>query len=50
MASLESNTLKFIQERLENDLKNGTWNNKYGRILEEDYFDGGYRFLVWQKP
>ncbi|MCT8335842.1 class I SAM-dependent methyltransferase [Leptospira sp. 85282-16] len=49
LASLETNTLNLIQERLENDLKNGTWNNKYGQILEENHFDGGYRFLVWQK-
>ncbi len=49
LASLETNTLNLIQERLENDLKNGTWNNKYGNILEENDFDGGYRFLVWHK-
>ncbi|ABZ94621.1 Methylase involved in ubiquinone/menaquinone biosynthesis [Leptospira biflexa serovar Patoc strain 'Patoc 1 (Ames)'] len=50
LVSLETNTLNQIQKKLENDLKNGTWNSKFGRILEENYFDGGYRFLVWQKP
>ncbi|PJZ43901.1 class I SAM-dependent methyltransferase [Leptospira brenneri] len=49
LASLETSTLNQILERLENDLKNGIWLKKYGNILEEDFFDGGYRFLVWQK-
>lgn len=49
LASLETGILNQILERLEKDLKNGIWQKKYGSILEEDFFDGGYRFLVWQK-
>jgi ubiquinone/menaquinone biosynthesis C-methylase UbiE len=33
-------------KRLEEDLKSGAWHEKYGDILSQTEFDGGYRFLV----
>jgi ubiquinone/menaquinone biosynthesis C-methylase UbiE len=36
-------------EKLQNDLTTGTWNHKYKEILNQDYFDAGYRFIRFKK-
>jgi ubiquinone/menaquinone biosynthesis C-methylase UbiE len=49
LASLDSSVLNPILKRLEKDLKNGVWKEKYGSIQQKNFFDGGYRFLAWKK-
>jgi ubiquinone/menaquinone biosynthesis C-methylase UbiE len=39
-----------LVERLEHDLKDGTWQQKYGDVLAQTVCEAGYRFLVSRKP
>ncbi|RXZ83890.1 SAM-dependent methyltransferase [Paenibacillaceae bacterium] len=49
LAKASDDVLQPILQRLENDLKNGVWEQKYGHILDNDDYEGGYRILIVQK-
>jgi SAM-dependent methyltransferase len=36
-------------QRLESEVKDGTWKHKYGHLLKLDEFDLGYSLVVWRK-
>ena len=36
-------------KRLESEVRDGTWNRKYGNLLGLNEFDLGYLLLVWRK-
>ena len=44
-ALADTDVVKKGIERLRDDLKTGKWDEKYGHIRQQDYFDAGYRFL-----
>jgi ubiquinone/menaquinone biosynthesis C-methylase UbiE len=45
-AGVSEEILNPILERLEKDLKSGLWEKRYGKILDLDKYDGGYRVLI----
>ncbi|MFB5663140.1 class I SAM-dependent methyltransferase [Alteribacillus sp. HJP-4] len=49
LANAPTELLSPILEKLEFDLKIGQWEKKYGHYLEQDFYEGGYRFLVSSK-
>ena len=44
-ALADASTVKHGVKRLQNDLESGEWDNRYGQIRHQCYFDAGYRFL-----
>lgn len=44
-ALADAEAVKQGVKRLQNDLENGEWENRYGQIRHQCYFDAGYRFL-----
>ncbi|WP_088102852.1 class I SAM-dependent methyltransferase [Halalkalibacter urbisdiaboli] len=49
LANAPTELLIPILEKLEYDLGNGQWKKKYGHFLEQDFYEGGYRFLFIEK-
>jgi len=49
LAKASSDILLPILQRLENDLNNGLWEEKYGHLLDEFDYEGGYRILIVHK-
>src|SRR3989344_662340 len=41
---------KAFQEKLKKDIFSGEWEKRYGKILEQKTFDGGYYFITIKKP
>jgi ubiquinone/menaquinone biosynthesis C-methylase UbiE len=44
-ALTDAEAVEYGVKRLQNDLKSGEWDNKYGQIRYQCYLDAGYRFL-----
>ncbi|MWC30211.1 methyltransferase domain-containing protein [Paenibacillus sp. MMS18-CY102] len=49
LAKVPEEVLQPILQRLENDLNNGEWERKYGHLLNENDYEGGYRLLMLSK-
>ena len=45
-SKMSEKNLKAGISRLATELDNGVWQQKYGNLLQQDYFDAGYRILV----
>ena len=46
LANAPADVVDRCVNRLQGDLKTGIWQKKYGKMLDQAEFDGGYRFLV----
>lgn len=46
---LKEKEIRLGINMLDRDLFNGEWEKNYGDIRSEDYFDSGYRFLLFEK-
>lgn len=49
LAKLSKEELANCMEKLRLDLESGKWEEKYSKLLQANYFDCGYRFLVANK-
>lgn len=50
LAKASPEKLSAFQNKLKKDIFSGEWEKKYGKILDESTFDGGYFFAVATKP
>jgi len=44
-SKIDANAKRLGLEKLESDLDDGTWTQKYGTLLEQDFYDRGYVFF-----
>ncbi|MDQ0229112.1 class I SAM-dependent methyltransferase [Metabacillus malikii] len=49
LANAPAEILTPILEQLTDDLGSGQWEKKYGHVLKQDVYEGGYRFLVCER-
>ncbi|MEM7594251.1 MAG: class I SAM-dependent methyltransferase [Cyanobacteria bacterium P01_A01_bin.83] len=45
-AKMSANELNSGLKKLKSDIDHGIWHQKYGHLLEQEYYDAGYRILV----
>lgn len=50
LAKAPAEVLQPLVKRLSEDWLDGTWADKYGHVLQQEAYEGGYRFLIAEKP
>ncbi|HEY3674314.1 MAG TPA: hypothetical protein VGN51_25520 [Acidimicrobiia bacterium] len=50
LALLPDDARRRGTERLAADLASGAWDRRFGALREQDWFDGGYRIAVADRP